>query len=335
LVRLSRGRAVWEISYDLFTSETPTTQSIRFGKTGDRAFFARVDGSGVDSIGVMRKGRSRRSSARMKNLVTGEVKTFSRLPKCASTGARPRANGIRQSSGADLLAFQIDRTSSTRVQVYTFEGVKAFSKTFGETGYLVVGDFNTGEGYEIAFQGEAESVVMNPISGDAQSVEGLGGVAVDEINVNVVGKAVESDPSDDSSNDNSGGGSSIAQCSSIVSWPSKHIYKTIGSEHFSDIRRNTVGIVVKPGGRGPFPSCVQAMDTQGNVIAKLGLYQRGNGWAARYYAGIGCGSSTPLNGSAVASRARASTGSPNVYMNFDGICYGPINAAQCIGSNQC
>jgi hypothetical protein len=101
------------------------------------------------------------------------------------------------------------------------------------------------------------------------------------------------------------------------------------------VRRNTIGIVVRPGGRGPFPSCVQAIDTAGNVVAQLGLYARGAGWEARYYAGVGCGTGTPFNGASVASKARANTGSPRIYMNFGGVCYGPIDAGVCIGSNQC
>ena len=121
----------------------------------------------------------------------------------------------------------------------------------------------------------------------------------------------------------------------MVGWPGSHIYKTMGSEHFSDIRRNTIGVVIKPGGRGPFPSCIEAVTTSGSVVAKLGLYERGGKWGARYYAGIGCGAGTPYNGSGIASRARAKSGSSKIYMNFGGVCYGPIEASRCIGSQQC
>ena len=119
------------------------------------------------------------------------------------------------------------------------------------------------------------------------------------------------------------------------SWPGTHIYKTVGSHHFTDIRRNTIGLILKNGARGPFPSCLEAKDSAGNVVAKLGLYAKGAGWAARYYAGIGCGSGTALNGAAVASRARAKTGNTNITVHFGSTCYGPINATQCIGSQQC
>ncbi|MCO6429905.1 MAG: hypothetical protein J5J00_03515 [Deltaproteobacteria bacterium] len=122
---------------------------------------------------------------------------------------------------------------------------------------------------------------------------------------------------------------------SCQSWPGSHIYKTVGSHHFTDIRRNTIGLILKIGASGPFPSCVEALDSNGNVVAKLGLYARGAGWAARYYAGIGCGSSTPLNGSGVANKAKKNTGNSNIYMDFGSKCYGPIEANRCIGSSQC
>lgn len=139
-----------------------------------------------------------------------------------------------------------------------------------------------------------------------------------------------------SGGNNSGGGSpGLSACRSNRSWPSSHIYKTIGSEHFSDVRRNTIGIVVRPGGSGPFPSCVNGYDKNGNLVVKLGLWSRNDGWAARYYAGIGCGTSTALNGAKVAQRARANTGNDDVIFEFDGVCFGPIDADRCIGSAQC
>jgi hypothetical protein len=174
-----------------------------------------------------------------------------------------------------------------------------------------------------------------------RAISYLGGVPVDEININVLGTASGDAPGGGSGGGGSGGGSSgggsVAQCSSVLGWPGSHIYKIIGSTHFSpsDVRRNTIGLIVRRGGRGPFPSCIRAVDSSGTVVAQLGLYSRNDGWAARYYAGIGCGASTAFNGSAVASRARANTGSSNIYMNFDGICFGPIDAGSCVGSSQC
>jgi hypothetical protein len=342
VVRLIDGKATWQILLDPLVSGSNEVLEIVLGKSGDRVFYARVDGSAVDWLGVVGKGSAGRSLARMRNLVSGEVRRFTRLPKLASQGSRPRAFPIRQPSGPDLLGFQVTSGSTTRLTATTFSGARVYSGQFSGTGISVVGDFGAGAGYEIAYQASDESVIANPATGEEREVPFLDGVAVDEINLNVVGAASGSDGSSGGSNGGGGGsdgggssGGSVSQCSSIVAWPNGHIYKTIGSEHFFDIRRNTIGIVVRPGGRGPFPSCVQAIDTAGNVVAQLGLYARGAGWEARYYAGVGCGTGTPFNGGSVAGRARANTGSSRVYMNFGGVCYGPIDAGVCIGSKQC
>jgi hypothetical protein len=343
VVRLVNGKATWEFAYDLFVSASPATTTLQFGKAGDRVFFARVDGDAFDWIGVIRKGSRNRSNARMRNMVTGQARQFSRLPKFASSGARPRAFPIRQASGADLLGFQVEKSGVTQLLVYSFAGVKVATEVVPGSGVVSIGDFTAADGYEIAIQSGDESVVVNPYQGEPQEVSNLGGTPVDEVSIAVQGETGSSGSDDSGSGGGestgggggSSGGGSLSQCSSVTSWPGGHIYKTIGSEHFFDVRRNTIGIVVKPGGRGPFPGCVNAIDTKGKVVAKLGLYARGAGWEARYYAGVGCGSGTPFNGASVASKARANTNSSRIYMNFGGVCYGPIEASQCIGSKQC
>lgn len=333
VVRLVNGKAVWQIAYDLFTTSS-TTQELSFGKQGDRVFFARVEDGGIDWIGAIGKGKRNRSEARMQNLVTSEVRRYSRMPKFAGTGTRPRPFPIRQSSGADLLGFQVVTNSTTEIRVYDLTGMQIATSSLMGTGTVAVGDFSSGEGYEVAFQGTVDNLIINPVQGEEREAQNVGGVPVDEIAVGVVGDIPAGSSSTGGGSTPSGEGS-LSQCSSVMGWPSGHVYKTIGSNHFSDIRRNTIGIVVKSGGRGPFPSCVQAIDTSGKIIAQLGLYQKGAGWAARYYAGIGCGAGTPLNGASVASKARAGTGSSKIYMNFGGVCYGPIEASECIGSQQC
>ena len=339
VVRLVDGKAVWDIAFDLFTTQEATPQQLTFGKRGDRVFFARIDDTTVDWVGVIGKGSRGRAQARFRNLKTGEIRRFNRMPKMATAGDRPRPFAIRQAFGSDLLGFQVVKNSTTTLSVFSMAGERVLLSNLTGNGSLAVGDYNEGPGYEMVFQGSESTAVVNPVLGEERelslvSSDGPSSI-VDEISVNVVG--VDSSV-DDSSGGSGGGGSSgggVSQCSSILGWPGGHIYKTIGSEHFFDVRRNTIGIVVRPGGRGPFPSCAEAIDTEGNVIARLGLYERGNGWEARYYAGVGCGTDTPLNGASVAARARGNTGSSRVYMNFGGVCYGPIDASTCIGSKQC
>lgn len=327
VVRLVNGRARWSIAYDLFNESEPQTTSVLFGKTGDRAFYARADESGLDSIGVMRLNRTgRRSVARLKNLATGEVKRVTRMPRFASQGARPRAFPVQQVTGADLLAFQRNRGGAARIIVFSQGGTRVSRDIVsGSDAISVVGEFNaSAPGYEIGVQGQTQSVIISPTTAETVTDTFLGGIAVDEINHNVVGDAATGD--------------GPSACTTITAWPGTHIYKTIGSTHFSpgDVRRNTIGLILKSGTKGPFPTCIEAIDTDGTMVAKLGRYAQGEReWAARYYAGIGCGTSTAFNGKGVASRAESNTGSKNIYLKFGNTCYGPIDASRCQGSSQC
>jgi hypothetical protein len=326
-----------EVAFDLFVEQESVTQTFQFGKAGDRVFFMRLDASGVDWFGVVGKDKRNRADARMKNLVTQQTQRFRSFPVMAVRGKRPRPFAVRQDDGTDAVAFETVRGSATALTVFTPQGTRLASTQQSGLGIPVVGNFSADSGYEIMFQGSEASGMFSPATGEVIEVPFLGGVAVDEINLNVVGSAPTPIPNPDDNDNGGGSGGSVASCSSVLGWPGSHVYKTIGSTHFSpgDVRRNTIGLVIKPGGRGPFPSCIKAVDSDGKVIAQLGLYSRNDGWAARYYAGIGCGASTPLNGAAVASRARANTGSSQIYLNFDGMCFGPINASTCVGSSQC
>ena len=341
VVRLVKGKATWTVSYNLFdsTGAVPDMVSFVFGETGDRVFFARVEGGSTDWIGVMRKGQGNKSNARLKNLVTGQVRQYTRLPKVASTGDRPRAFAVRQESGPDLLGFESVTKSGTLIRAYSLGGALVGSHEFLGTGQLAVGDFNDGSGFEVAFQSPKESGIFNPASGEVREKVFGAGLLVDETTVVAVGMSATPTPTPtrtpSSDGEGGNGGAGSLGCSRIIAWPGSHIYKTVGSDHFTDIRRNTIGVILKMGASGPFPSCVSAIDTRGNVVASLGLYARGAGWAARYYAGVGCGIRTALNGSAVASQARRNTGSSSIYMKFDSVCYGPIDANRCLNSSSC
>jgi len=333
VVRLVDRKVRWVVAYDLFNSEkeTPETTSYTFGEVGDRVFYARPSGGSVDWIGVMRAGRGNKSTARLRNLVTSETLQYNRMPRFASQNDRPRAFPIRQDDGSDLVGFVTAANGKTLIRVFSFDGSAVGSHTFEGTGNQIVGDFDgNGEGYEVWFQGSKESGIFNPKSGDVTATSFGGKGVVDEFVVETVGTTAQPTPTPGPVDDVTASG-----CTTVAPWPGTHIYKTRGSDHFSDIRRHTIGVILKVGASGPFPQCVVAVDSKGNPIANLGLYQTGFGWAARYYAGWGCGSQTPLGGASVASAALAKTGTSNIYVKFDNVCYGPINASQCVNSISC
>jgi hypothetical protein len=343
VVRLVNKKATWVVMLDFFAVEAPTEKTFQFGDAGDRVFYARAEtGSAVDWIGITRTGTNSKTLARMMDINSGAIKQFSRLPKFASEGTRPRPFPVRQASGTDLLGFSVGSGGKTSVRVFSLEGGAVASNVFDGLGISTVGEFLQGAGYEVAYEASDNAGILNPRAIDITETVPYGGVPVDEINVNSLGLEVAapaptSTPT--SGGDESGGGSVggdlSAKCGKIVKWPGSHIYKTFGSKHFSDIRRKTIGVIIKSGGSGPFPSCIDAIDQNGNSVAKLGLYAMGGGWAARYYAGIRCAKSTPYGGAQVASRAQSSSGSSKIYMKFNNVCYGPIEANKCANSTSC
>lgn len=340
VVRLNGAKVEWHIVYDLFSDQASEEQTVLFGRNGDRVFFARpaADPS-KDWIGYVRRGSRTKSLARMMNLATSAVAQHSRLPKFASVGVRPRAFPIRQAEGEDLLGFSTVSGGRTSVKVFSFAGTAISSVMLDGSSSVVVGEYLQNSGFEIAHQNGEDATFFNPLDIDLTEGTGVGGILVDEINISPLGVSASATPTPapggGGNEDSSGGGGIPAQCGQVLPWPQGYIYKTIGSNHFTDVRRNTIGVILRPGARGPYPSCVEALDSDGRMVAKLGLWARGNGWEARYYAGIGCANSTPYGGAAVASRARAKSGSSRIYMKFANVCYGPIEASRCIGSNHC
>ena len=126
-------------------------------------------------------------------------------------------------------------------------------------------------------------------------------------------------------------------CKRIEDFPSLYVYKTLGSEDFSDsdCRRRTVGVYVRLGGERISTSCVQIRDSLGNVVAKLGSYNPPGEYEFRGYGCYGCGRSTPYGGEQVADRARRNTGSTEIYIDAGDVCYGPLEANTCENSSQC
>ncbi len=337
VVRLENKKAQWVVVFDPFASDTPIEKKFQFGDAGDRVFYARAEsGSAVDWIGITRTGSNSRTLARMMDVNSGAIKQFPRLPKFASQGNRPRPFPVRQSTGTDLIGFSTGSGGKTSVKVFSLEGGAVSSSVLSGTGTSVVGEFLQGPGYEVVYESGDSATIINPRHLDLTETVALGGIPVDEVNINSLGlEAVAPAPTSPPSSGGEPSAGTPAQCSSFARMPRTHIYKTFGSKHFTDVRAKTIGLILKPGAAGPFPSCIEAIDMKGNVVAKLGLYATGAGWAARYYAGIRCAARTPFGGAEVASRALQSGGSSKIYMKVGSVCYGPFEANRCINSTSC
>jgi hypothetical protein len=277
--------------------------------------------------------------------LTGVITVRRRFPSILSSRGISRPQPVLNPDGTiDLLVYR-RRGPQVETYVYSMMGREISKKNFPAGGEIVVGDFLADAGQEIGVPKGDALTLYNPYTGTVQIKLIARGIVVDVFNINRINRlGIKSPPSSVNNgqepaeeDDEALPSGKIKNCQKIAPFPGSHIYKTIGSTHFApgDVRRNTIGLIVRPGGEGPFPSCITVVDRSGAVLAKMGLYSRGNGWAARWYAGFGCGSDTPLNGSTVASRAEANSGNTDIYFKLDSICYGPVDAGRCVGSSQC
>jgi hypothetical protein len=346
VVNKLRRRSIWNVHLDPFAKEPllgePNVRKISFGKWSDTHFLAPLADGGY-ALGIITRDERRRTIIQKYDLATNTISTQRRISRFFATKGLSRPEAIRGADGEIRLLITQKQNSSVRLYVYSLKGRLYTKTTIVKDGDTIIGDFGPDAGEEVAVQQGRNIAIYNPSSGSVITRPIGEGILVDKNNDNLVEQNLIPPQS---GGESEGGGSptvnappvgAVANCASITPFPSSHIYKMIGSTHFSptDVRRNTIGLVIKPGGQGPFPSCITVVNTNGNVLANMGLYQRGNGWEARYYAGIGCGSETPYNGQTIASMARQSGNGPFILFNLGSLCYGPIDASQCVGSSQC
>jgi len=343
VVNKSRRRAIWNVSLDPFIKDRGVgaleVRQIPFGKWSDIHFLAPLQSGGY-ALGIITQDEQKHAMIQKYDLTTNTITTQRRISRFFAIKGLSRPEAIRGADGQVRLLITRKQENSVQLYVYSLTGRRYTRTVLPIDGDIVIGDFGPDAGEEVGVQQGSTLAIYNPSSGSVITRTIGEGILIDGNNSNLVKK--ESIPPA-----NSGGGEGapvdipavgeVKNCASVAPFPSSYIYKMIGSTHFSptDVRRNTIGLIIRPGGPGPFPSCISVVSTNGNVLANLGLYQRGSGWEARYYAGIGCGKETPYNGETFAAMARESGNGSFVLFNMGSICYGPIDASRCVGSSQC
>ena len=345
VVNKTRRRAIWHVLLDPFAGGIEKRQ-ISFGKWRDAHFLVPLP-SGGHALGIIALDKHKNTIIQRYDVLTNTITTQRRIPRLFSSKGISRPEAIRGADGEIRLMIKRKQNATIQIYIYSLRGRRYTKTTLPIDGDIIIGDFGPDAGQEIAVQQGSSLAIYNPSSGSIATQLIGDGILIDQNNSNLVEK--ELIPPQNSGG-NVGGGVNIpvapaapsvgevATCPSVAPFPSSYIYKIIGSTHFSptDVRRNTIGLVIKSGGVGPFPDCITVLDIKGTVLANMGLYQRGSGWEARYYAGIGCGTSTPFNGEAVASMAKQSSNQgPYILFNMGSVCYGAIDASQCLGSSQC
>ena len=329
--RISARSVAFAAKVGGFQSSQVTRKKVS-GLSGIRVFYLSPLGVN-DWLGVVGRDSRGRYQARFVDPNSNQVVSGGRWAARLVGQSAAWPVGVKDGAGKSILMVAINSGSAVRLNFINQKGRILWQTELAKDGDITVGNFTAEAGQEVAVQDGTTYRVVNPFSRSQSTLTVPDGIAVDLININRV-KAVQSGaptptPTQSPGND--------PDCQNPIAFPtSDFIYKTIGSSHFSDVRRNTIGLIGRPGSPAPSSSCVDVLDSQRNVVAQMGMYaQNEANWRFRVYAGIGCGSDTPYNGRTIGQKAKEKTGSTNIYFDFGGRCYGPIDATKCIGSSQC
>ena len=133
----------------------------------DRNFFFSPDGT-IDYLGVLRRSEGGASSIL-------KLKPFSDSATSFSVGQLPPgAQGplaLKQGEGIpDLLAFFIKQGNNTQLTVKTQNGSNVSVKVIPGTGSVLVGDYLSDKGDELAVQGNTNITIFNPVTRHTVSV---------------------------------------------------------------------------------------------------------------------------------------------------------------------
>jgi hypothetical protein len=154
VVKLVNGVARWRVMLNPFGGEPSAVSSrtLVFGKNGDRVLFASPDGA-TDYLGTFGRSRSGRLVLRLRNLITREVRTFSRFPAALAHSSRPRPVALQTHVGgvrvADRLVFPISENGRTSVVVTTLSGQRVAQFKSSEVKSVAVGEVDSVPGEEL------------------------------------------------------------------------------------------------------------------------------------------------------------------------------------------
>ncbi|MDZ4784507.1 MAG: hypothetical protein SGJ02_00365 [bacterium] len=181
-VREKNGKLIWKIRLNIFTDNF-SDRSVSFGKSGDRVSYINYEGD-KDWLVVFGKGPKPKKWAqlKLKNLLTGVIRTVKGFPKELAAKSRPRPLPISAADGEDIFLFVTQDESDTTFLTYSPDGVKLSSKSLVGLGFSVIGNYNTDAlGEEILFQNNAKIRIYNPISNTVTEKDKVLGTPVGEI----------------------------------------------------------------------------------------------------------------------------------------------------------
>ncbi len=176
----SGGRYLWKIKLDpLAPSGARTVRSFKFGLANSKLFYVNPDGKRDWLAYFTKQGGS--LWLRLRNVGTAKGRTI-KVRGAPSMAIRPVP--VKKSDGSDALAFISKRSNSTRVIVRELNGKQIASHTFNATGDVIVGNFISAAGEQIAVMSGEGFLVFNPKLKSVSVVSATSGVAVDQVNIN-------------------------------------------------------------------------------------------------------------------------------------------------------
>lgn len=183
---------IWTVRRNMFSASPAKAKVIRFGKLGDRVFFASPK-NGRDWLGTFgRDDGGTRGLLRLKNVGSGNVRTLGRFPSILLDQPRPRPFPIEDPEGVDAVGFVIEDETETTIRVFTLRGKRIRKKFLNGTGTIVVGEYDSEDpGHEIYFETDSEAHIFNPFSGTLSEADTVTGIPIGETNV-VLSEAEES-----------------------------------------------------------------------------------------------------------------------------------------------
>ncbi len=177
----------WQIHQSLFTDSATAPVSVTFGSSGDLYFFSNPDGVSDRLTTFSSKGRSG-FILRYYNLRASSAARKTVKLQIAKGQLKNRPLPLADAANRDTLLFYQKRAKSTLFTLYLPKKNKLQTFRIKAAGDVLVGNFTSEPGEEVAVQSDSGFIVYNPVNKATTPVAAPAGIAVDEVNINRIGK---------------------------------------------------------------------------------------------------------------------------------------------------
>ncbi|MCB0310435.1 MAG: hypothetical protein KDD42_04325 [Bdellovibrionales bacterium] len=327
--KINRKTGASTIFSNLFSSSS-TQSTLSFPRAAARKghpFFVDIDGTG-DNMSLIYNTRSRsKRKIKLVSIGLNGRKVIRRFR--GQLGSKTKeAFPIRQPNGVDAIGTVGSSSSATNLKIINLTGGGVVFKRKYPRGTVLVGDYLSADGEEVALFREGTLLIQNPFSQESLEVSNLpNSVAADELNFN---SFITS--SNDSNEDNQGSGIASVCPKGSVGFAHTRLLKP--SSDVSDNRGGKPAVLLT-GSSKSGASAMEVYDTKGNTICRFTFKDSSvpgvNSNADHYFSGHSGGCSKTA--SQIKAQAQQNTGSSSVYFSWKGgQCLGPADPTTRQGS---